>query len=92
MKGEPGSNIKDKNIFRKFPNHISNDEYLYKIYLSDAGGSTQKAQFETFDNVQAIADKHPDKRVFQNFKSYMGEKYTQTADYVFALTHPSKYS
>ena len=92
MKGEPGSNIKDKNIFRKFPNHISNDEYLMKIYLSDTVGSTQKAQFETFDNVQAKADKHPDKRVFQNFKSYMGKKYTQTADYVFALTHPSKYS
>ena len=116
MKGESGSNVKDKNIFKKFPSDIPNSEFYSKIDGTDAGGSTWINNIEvedpndpnetikikdpndvsdrdkTFKSVKSKANKRNDKRVLQNFGDYKGVKYSNTADYVFALTHPSKYS
>ena len=116
MKGEKDSNVKDKNIFKKFPSDITNSEFYSKIDGTDAGGSTWINNIEvedpndpnetikikdpndvsdrdkTFKSVKSKANKRNDKRVLQNFGDYKGVKYSNTADYVFALTHPSKYS
>ena len=91
MKGEPGSNVKDKNIFRKFPSDIPNSEFYSKIDGTDAGGSSAESRTKTFNRVKNKANGRNDKRVLQNFKDYKGVKYSNTSDYVFALTHPSKY-
>jgi len=115
MKDEKDSNVKDKNIFRKFPSDITNDEFYSKIDGTDAGGSTYINKIEvedpndpsktikindpddvndrdkTFRSVKKKAKERSDKRVLQNFTSYYNKTYTNTADYVFALTHPSKY-
>ena len=92
MKDEPDSNVKDKNIFRKFPSDIPNSEFYSKIDGTDAGGSSAESRTKTFNRVKNKANGRNDKRVLQNFASYYNKTYTNTADYVFALTHPSKYS
>ena len=85
-------NINNDQIYRKFPNSVSNADYdNLKISMKNALGFNEKARIIEKARIQKRRDADGG-RVFQNFNWYYNKKYKNTADYVYALAHPNQSS
>ena len=71
--------IPDKNIHKLFPSDFSNQDW--ELIKGSQSSKTRRG---------VEANKNSEGRYFQNFKSYKGDKYNRTAEYIYYLTRPTE--